>query len=219
MEQPNKRSLINRYGIGTIAMAAVCVLFFLINSIVVRDAALQQLADDKWTAYLLNALAGCEGILGEIGAMSFERVFGANEWWRLILHMYLHAGIFHLLMNLLALLFAGKVVEKKLGTLSYVLLYHTIAIINAVILCLWFPHSTSVGASAGIFGMMGVVCVMKWKKNPLATLTKGEAIYLIVFAVLSLALGLDSFLTHLVALVLGIAAGLMMMKHPKNAEM
>ena len=81
--------------------------------------------------------------------------------------------------NIFALLFAGKVVEKKLGSLPYLLLYHGIAVVNAVTMCFVFPDSVSVGASAGIFGMIGIVCVLRWRKDPvcLDNLKKKEIIY------------------------------------------
>lgn len=149
--------------------------------------------------------------------MSKVKVFIDGEWWRLFLHMYLHAGVLHMVFNVYALLFAGKVVEKKIGSFLYLLLYHVIAVVNAIIMCLIFPDSTSVGASAGIFGIIGIVCVMKWKKDNICneTLKKGEFIYIIVFSVLSLLLGLESFVTHFVALVFGIIVGLLLQKKPK----
>ena len=131
--------------------------------------------------------------------------------------MYLHAGVLHMLFNVFALLFAGKVVEKKIGSLPYLLLYHVIAVVNASIMCFIFPNSISVGASAGIFGMIGVLCVMKWKKDPICneSLKKGAYIYIIVFSALSLLLGLESFVTHLVAFIFGLVVGLLMQKKTK----
>ena len=112
------------------------------------------------------------------------------------------------------MLFVGKVVEKKMGSIPYLLLHHVIAVMNAIIMCLIFPDSVSVGASAGIFGMIGIVCVMRWKKDivSIENLKKSEIIYIILFAVLSLLLGLESFVTHLAAFVLGIVAGICMIK-------
>ena len=97
------------------------------------------------------------------------------------------------------------------------MLYHVIAIVNAIVICLIFPNSISVGASAGIFGMIGIVCVMKWKKDAICneSLKKGKLIYIIVFSVLSLLLGLESFVTHLVAFVFGIIVGLLLEKKSK----
>lgn len=217
MEKSRTHSLIDRYGKISITIATICVIFLIVNSTIVSDTALNQIASNKLLAYILNFLAGCEGKLGNIGSMSNAKVFGDGEWWRLFLHMYLHAGVLHMLFNIFALLFAGKVVEKKIGGLSYFLLYHVIAVINAIIMCLIFPDSTSVGASAGIFGMIGIMCVMKWKKDAVCNenLKKGELIYIIVFSVLSLLLGLESFVTHFVAFVFGIIVGLLLEKKSK----
>lgn len=217
MEKSRKHSLIDRYGKISITIATICVIFLIINSVTVSETALNQIASEKYVAYILNFIVGCEGKLGTIGSMSHAKVFGEGEWWRLFLHMYLHAGIIHMLFNVFALLFVGKVVEKKIGSLPYLLLYHVIAVSNAIIMCLIFPDSISVGASAGIFGMIGIVCVMKWKEENICneSLKKGELIYIIVFSVLSLLLGLESFVTHFVAFVFGIIVGLLLQKKSK----
>ena len=218
MEKSRKHSLIDKYGIINIIIVTICVIFLVINSIIVNEAALNQLASNKYVAYILNFLAGCEGKLGIIGSMSNTKVFSEGEWLRLILHMYLHAGVLHMFFNVFALLFAGKVVEKKIGSLPYLLLYHVIAVVNAILMCWIFPDSMSVGASAGIFGMIGIVCVMKWKKDDICSekLKKGELIYIIVFSILSLLLGLESFVTHFVAFVFGIIVGLLLQKKTRR---
>ena len=218
MKKSRKQSLIDKYGIANITIAIICIIVFIINLIIVSETALNQLADNKMVAYILNFLAGCEGKLGYIGSMSKTKVFIDGEFWRLFLHMYLHAGILHLLFNVFALLSAGKIVEKKIGSLSYLLLYHAIAIANAIIVCLIFADSTSVGASAGIFGMIGIVCVMKLKKDVICkeNLRKGELIYIIVFSVLSLLLGLESFVTHFVAFIFGVVIGVLLRKKSKE---
>ncbi len=218
MKKTRKQCLIGRYGIANITIATICVIFLVVNSIMISDVALNQLADNIIVAYILNFLAGCEGKLGYIGSMSKIKVFSEGEWWRLFLHVYLHAGVLHMLFNVLALLFAGKIVEKKIGSLPYLLLYHVIAIVNAIIMCLTFPDSTSVGASAGIFGMIGIVCVMKLKKEAICkeNLRMGELIYIIVFSALSLLLGLESFVTHFVAFLFGIIVALLLQKKSKG---
>ena len=103
------------------------------------------------------------------------------------------------------------VINSVIGSLSYLLVYHVIAVVNAIIMCLIFPNSISVGASAGIFGMIGTLFIMKWKKDPVCNenLKKGEYIYIIVFSILSLLLGLESFVTRFVAFVFGLVVGLL----------
>lgn len=164
MEQSRKDRLIDRYGMGNLTIVAICMICLFINSIIVSETALKQIASNKLVAYILNFLVGCEGTLGTIGSMSNVKVFSDGEWWRLLFHMYLHAGVLHMLFNAFALLFTGKVVEKKIGSLRYLLLYHVIAMMNAIIMSLIFPNSVSVGASAGIFGMIVGLLILKKTK-------------------------------------------------------
>lgn len=214
MEKTKKHPIIDRYGTANTAIALICICVLIINSIFVNDCILMQVSPNRPTAYILNFLAGCEGELGRIGSMSHTSVWREGQWWRLFTHIYLHAGMIHMAFNFLALLFAGKIVEKKIGSVPYILLFHFIAVFDAVIVSMIFPDSTSVGASAGIFGMIGVVCVFRAKKDDECKrlLTRGETIYLIVFALLSLILGLESFVTHFAAFAFGILAGLILQK-------
>ena len=92
-----------------------------------------------------------------------------------------------------------------------------IVVINVIIMILIFPNSTSVGTSVGIFGMICIVCVLKWKKDNICneTLKRGELIYIIIFSILSFLLGLESFITHFVVFAFGIIMGLLLQKKPK----
>lgn len=215
MEKTKKHPIIDRYGKANTAIALICISVLIINSILVDDRILMQILPNNSTAYLLNFLAGCEGELGRIGSMSHTSVWHDGQWWRLFTHIYLHAGMIHMVFNLLALLFTGKIVEKKIGSVPYILLFHFIAVFDAVIVSMIFPDSTSVGASAGIFGMIGIVCALRAKKDDECKrlLTRGETIYLIVFALLSLVLGLESFVAHFIAFAFGILAGFILQKH------
>lgn len=200
--------LINRYGKAAIIISFICLCFFIANSIFITNDSLLQISDNKSTAWILNFFAGCEGILGNIGAMSKNAVFHEGQWWRLITHIYLHAGILHFIFNMIALLFSGQAVEKKIGFFKSILLFHIIAIADAMIMCLIFPDSTSVGASGGIFGFIGIITALRiTDRQAEKCLNKGEFIYLIIFCVLSLILGFESFLTHLIAFISGLISG------------
>ena len=211
------KNIITKYGKSAIIISTICLSFFVFNSVFVSNDALLQISDNKSIAWIMNFLAGCEGILGNVGSMSKAAVFSEGQLWRLITHIYLHAGLLHFLFNTVALLFSGKAVEKKIGFLKSILLFHIIAISNAIISCFIFPDSTSVGASAGIFGFIGIISALKIinGKNE-KYLSKFEFIYLIIFSVLSLVLGFESFLTHFIAFILGLTAGFIISKISKT---
>ncbi|CAK9144623.1 unnamed protein product [Ilex paraguariensis] len=51
----------------------------------------------------------------KIGALQAEKVVKGHQAWRLVTCMWLHAGVFHVLANMLSLLFVGIRLEKEFG--------------------------------------------------------------------------------------------------------
>ena len=203
------KKLIEKYGSANCIIVIICSIALCINSVAVEKSSLYEISDNLTMAYILNFLAGCQGILGQWGSMSFEKAILNGQVWRCVTHIYLHAGLIHMVMNMLALMVAGKYVEKKYGSVWYVLFFHAAAIIDAIITALIFPGE-SVGASAGIFAVIGILVILIFKKQ--ITIKKAEIIYLIVFFVLSLVLGAESLVIHLLALAIGLTVGALMKK-------
>lgn len=195
------KNLIAKYGLINCTVVFVCTMILIINSVFVEKTVLLEISDNTFLAYFLNFLAGWQGGLGKLGSMSYEKVFVNGQWWRCVTYIYLHAGVIHMIMNMIALLVAGKYIEKKYGSIKYALLFHMVAIVDAIIVSLIFP-SESVGASAGIFAVIGIFVILLSKKK--ISPKKSEVIYLLIFSILSLLLGVESLVTHLLAFILGV---------------
>ncbi|WGQ10021.1 rhomboid family intramembrane serine protease [Pedobacter gandavensis] len=87
---------------------------------------------------------------------NFKPITTAGEPWRLLNNCFLHIGIFHLLMNMYALVFIGAILEPYLGKTRFAAAY-LLAGIGASAASLWWHDMTiSAGASGAIFGMYGV---------------------------------------------------------------
>ena len=90
-----------------------------------------------------------------------------GKWWCLLTSIFLHASPEHLAMNSLALFFFGHAVEEKLGKIKTLFIFFISAIVGELfVLVLSFlnlyPFAIpTVGASAGIFGLMGVAMLVK----------------------------------------------------------
>ena len=54
MEKLKKQRLVERYGKINIIIVALCVILFVINSVIVSESALSQLASNKYLAYFLD---------------------------------------------------------------------------------------------------------------------------------------------------------------------
>ena len=210
------RKIIDKYGLINVTISLICCVVFILNCLFITKASLININENIAIAWLLNFFAGCEGILGEWGSMSYATAFGELQLWRVVTNAYLHAGIIHMVFNLAALLVIGKHVEKRLGSVKYLAVYHLITIIDVVVIeCFLFTNSVSVGASGGIFGVIGIAFVMYMRKQLI--FKKSEIVWLIIFVLIAsvLGMGMDTLLIHVFGFVLGVISGLILIR--KNA--
>jgi membrane associated rhomboid family serine protease len=80
-----------------------------------------------------------------------------GEWWRLLTCTFIHVGVFHLLVNVAALLSAGVLVERLLGNLGFLVLYLLAGLGGSLVSLAWNPVVLSAGASGAIFGVFGAL--------------------------------------------------------------
>ena len=110
-------------------------------------------------AYLfLEYKGGTEGIYGQINLIKYGARYGPaiiqGEWWRLVVPIFLHIGIFHIFTNLVGLLIIGRITEKIFGSLGYVVIYFLTGIIGNIC-SFYFSPNIGAGASGAIFGLFG----------------------------------------------------------------
>ncbi|MDO5540496.1 MAG: rhomboid family intramembrane serine protease [Eubacteriales bacterium] len=125
------------------------------------------------------------------GAMYPPDIFERGEYYRLITCMFLHFGAEHLLFNMLLLLFAGDMLETRMGPVRYLLIYLGGGVagnlLSLFIAASSGDYAVSAGASGGIFAVIGalvwIVIVNKGKTTDI----DGKGLY--AMAVLSLIQG------------------------------
>jgi membrane associated rhomboid family serine protease len=83
----------------------------------------------------------------------------SGEYWRFITAIFLHASIIHLIYNLFALLLFGFILEKTIGSKRFLALFFVSGIV-ANLISVWF-YSSSLGASGAIYGILGVLIIIK----------------------------------------------------------
>ena len=91
------KKYIEKYEVVNCIIVVVCMTVLFINSIAVDKSSLYEISDNIAVAYILNLFAGCQGILGQWGSMSFEKAFSNGQIWRCVTHIYLHAGLIHMI--------------------------------------------------------------------------------------------------------------------------
>jgi rhomboid protease GluP len=106
-----------------------------------------------------SALMGIDSrTLFDFGAKYREAIF-LGQWWRLVTAGFLHGGIMHILMNSWALFDLGAQVEEVYGTSRLIVLYF-LSTVFGFLASTWWSPVISVGASAGIFGLIGAMIAM-----------------------------------------------------------
>ncbi len=89
------------------------------------------------------------------------RLIAGGQYERLLTSAFLHAGVTHILFNMLALLIMGPPVEAAIGAPRFASLYLLAALGGSVCSYLFSnPSIESVGASGAIFGVFGAYFVL-----------------------------------------------------------
>ncbi|KDP37100.1 hypothetical protein JCGZ_06156 [Jatropha curcas] len=103
-----------------------------------------------------NAVLGPSVITLELlGALDPLRVERNGEAWRFFSCIWLHAGVLHLLTNMISLLFIGIPLEQEFGFLRIGLLYVMSGFGGSLMSALSPEPNISVGASGALFGLLG----------------------------------------------------------------
>ncbi len=160
--------------------------------------------------FLVAAVAA--GSPTRTGGFVFERFvtwgpFVADgEWWRLVTGAFLHSGPLHLLMNMFLLWLLARELEGSLGHLNFALCYAVSVLGGALGVVLLSPNDPTLGASGGVFGLMGalVVLQLRARQNPWNTGIGGlVAVNLVItFTIPGISIG-----GHVGGLLAGAVAG------------
>lgn len=141
---------------------------------------------------------------GNIGMYTFH-----GEWWRLISSMFLHGGLVHFLLNMMALKILGGFAERFLGNFSFFMVYMISGIVANVFSLFSNPVDVvGVGASGAIAGIFGGVIVIALKKEmPVkmcSSILKNAIFLILVNAIIGLSIPQIDNSAHIGGLLTGM---------------
>lgn len=149
--------------------------------------------------------------LMEAGAM-YEPLFLAGQYSRLLTSVFLHFSWNHLTSNMIMLGAAGSILEKETGHIRFLLLYLFSGVCGNILslgLGLYTgDYAISAGASGAVFGVLGALLVILFKKRAKIGQVSGRGmLLLIVLAVYSgfQSVGVDNA-AHIGGVIFGAAA-------------
>lgn len=113
----------------------------------------------------------------------------AGQWWRLVTAGFLHGGLLHILMNSWVLFDLGAQVEEVYGSARLLVFYYAATVCGFLASTWWNPGGLSVGASAGVFGLIGAMIALGVRSDtPMGSAIRGFyirwAIYGMLFGLL-----------------------------------
>jgi len=140
-----------------------------------------------------------------------------GQSFRLVTASFLHAHLPHILLNGLALYYLGRLMERFLGSVRFLVLY-LLSGLAATLASTYLSGATlSLGASGSIFGLFGGLAWVNWRyraelplglRQPLRVwVIIGVANVLLVLVVPLLGLGQIDVAAHVAGLVAGVAIG------------
>jgi membrane associated rhomboid family serine protease len=83
-----------------------------------------------------------------------------GEWYRIVTAGFLHAGLLHILFNMVALYFLGSLLEPGIGTPRFLGVYFVSLVAGSFGALLLTPDTHTVGASGAIFGLMSAAFIV-----------------------------------------------------------
>ncbi len=162
----------------------------------------------------LPSEAACSLVPGSDGVWRAGVADGA--WWQLLTSAFTHVEIWHVAMNMFALLLFGPALEGIVGRTRFLGVYLVSALGgSAAVMLLSSPSGSTVGASGALFGLLGALLVVARKarldtRALLQNLGLGVAI-----SVYGLVVGGISWQGHLGGFVAGAAAAAVVAYAPR----
>ena len=143
-----------------------------------------------------------------LGAYYKPMITNANEWWRLLTPMLLHASFIHLFMNLVALRNIASILERELGWKKFLMTLLVGVIYGSIFLFVRDEMVIGIGISAGIYALLGVLFVYLYERD----LLKNRRILSNVMSTIFLNVMISllpnvSFTAHLGGLYIGVILG------------
>jgi len=109
------------------------------------------------------------GVLLRLGARQSFYIF-QGEWWRLVMPIFLHGGVMHILFNSWVLADIGRQIEEVYGSARFLFLYVTTGILSFVVSTAWNVLAyggwgIGVGASGSLMGLIGLMLAITQRRG------------------------------------------------------
>ena len=150
----------------------------------------------------------------------------SGEWWRLIVPIFLHGGLLHIVMNSWVLMDLGPQLEELYGSARYLFLYIAIGIFSFAVSTVWnlytfAGYGLAIGASGSLMGLIGLMLAITTKRGgAMMQMMRRQLIKWVIYIfILGFVIGGIDNAAHLGGLVAGYGLGRVFAdREPMNAS-
>nr|CAB3500364.1 unnamed protein product [Digitaria exilis] len=165
-----------------------------------------------------NPLLGpSSATLQRLGALVWDKVVHEHQGWRLLTCIWLHAGVVHLLANMLSLVLIGLRLEQHFGYVRIGIIYIVSGVGGSMLSSLFIRNNISVGASGALFGLLGAMLSELFTNWTIYSNKAAALVTLLVVIAINLAIGIlphvDNF-AHIGGFLTGFLLGFILLMRP-----
>ncbi len=197
----------------------------------VKTAATIRTGGDPMATYVIMGICVALGLgsllsggqatgLGDTLAVNFgldaPDVAGGDVY-RLVTAGFLHAGVFHLLVNMYSLYILGSLLEPAVGRVRFLLIYLVALLCGSFGALLTDPNKLTVGASTAIFGLMGAALVVM-RNRGIDPMQSGLPLWIGINLVLTFTISGLSKGGHVGGLIGGVIAAALLFELPDRVR-
>ncbi len=144
---------------------------------------------------------------------------GELTWWRLITANFIHIGILHICMNMVALRYIGPLVERKFGSAMTILSFVVLGTASMFASNISGEVGIVAGASGALMAWVGMVGMAAWLEKTESSMRVFKSMLFIVVATIAFGIcvngsmghGIDN-IAHIAGIVFGVVAGAVLPK-------
>ncbi len=133
------------------------------------------------------------------------------EPWTFVTSMFLHGDVLHIGYNLIALVIFGLILESVIGARKFLLVFFGMGILAGIVAI--FFYTAVIGASGAIFGIIGVLAVLRprlpvWALGVPMPLIAAASVWLIIDLLGTVSPSNVANIAHIAGLIAGAGIGL-----------
>ena len=143
-----------------------------------------------------------------------------HEYWRLLTAGFLHYDLTHIVLNTLFLLLVGPVVERRAGTAWLLLIFLSGSVASCIGMLvkhlLWPSEGVSLGASGGLFALLGAGLVLVFRLPSQSRLVRLRLLIPLVLGLTYSVLPRVTMIGHFVGLAVGTTIAFLIPLNPAS---